>query len=50
VVIEAAGDDKRSSVLSLRGTVIHFDAGREKGNNGVGVVFIEEPETAHPND
>jgi phosphoribosyl 1,2-cyclic phosphodiesterase len=50
VVIEAAGDDKRSSVLSLRGTVIHFDAGREKGSNGVGVVFIEEPESAHPND
>jgi hypothetical protein len=30
--------------------VIHFDAGSEKGNNGVGVVFIEEPEAAHPND
>jgi len=50
VVIEAAGDENRSSVLSLRGTVIHFDLGREKGNNGVGVVFIEEPEPGHPND
>jgi hypothetical protein len=50
VVIEAAGDENRSSVLTLRGTVIHFDPGREKGNNGVGVVFIEEAESVHPND
>ncbi len=50
VVIEAAGDGDRSSVLSLRGTVMHFDMGREKGHNGVGVVFIEEAEPGHPND
>lgn len=50
VVIEASGDENRSSVLSLRGTVAHFDMGREKGYNGVGVVFIEEAEPGHPND
>ncbi|HXZ10779.1 MAG TPA: MBL fold metallo-hydrolase [Candidatus Sulfotelmatobacter sp.] len=44
VVIEAAGDPSRSSMLSLRATVVHFDAGREKTQNGVGVVFIEDPE------
>jgi phosphoribosyl 1,2-cyclic phosphodiesterase len=42
VVIEAAGDPARSSVLSLRATVVHFDPGREKNQNGVGVVFIED--------
>lgn len=42
VVIEAAGDKDRASMLSLRGTVIHCDPGREKSENGVGVVFIEE--------
>jgi phosphoribosyl 1,2-cyclic phosphodiesterase len=50
VVIEAAGDEDRSSVLSLRGNVMHFDQGREKGNNGVGVVFIEETDQGHIND
>ena len=50
VVIEAAGDQNRSSVLSLRGTVVHFDLGREKNQNGVGVVFIEDPEPGHPRD
>jgi len=44
VVIEAAGDPSRSSMLSLRATVVHFDAGREKTQNGVGVVFIEDPD------
>jgi PilZ domain len=45
VVIEAAGDKDRASMLSLRGTVIHCDPGREKSENGVGVVFIEEGDT-----
>jgi phosphoribosyl 1,2-cyclic phosphodiesterase len=48
VVIEASGDKDRSSMLSLRGTVIHFDPGREQNQNGVGVVFIEEPEPGLP--
>lgn len=42
VVIEAAGENNRSSVLTLRGTVVYFDPGREKNENGVGVVFSEE--------
>lgn len=49
VVIEAAGDQK-SSMLSLRGTVVHFDAGAEKSENGVGVVFIEEPDPGRPRE
>ncbi len=50
VVIEAAGDQNRSSVLSLRGTVVYFDPGRENNQNGVGVVFIEDPEPGRPRD
>lgn len=50
VVIEAAGDPAHSSVLSMRATVVHCDPGREKHLNGVGVVFIEEPETVTPRD
>lgn len=45
VVIEASGDKDRSSMLSLRGTVVHCDPGRERSENGVGVVFIEEGDT-----
>ncbi|HTS12606.1 MAG TPA: MBL fold metallo-hydrolase [Candidatus Limnocylindrales bacterium] len=50
VVIEAAGDRDRSSMLSLRGTVVHCDPGREKSDNGVGVVFIEEGESVPPSN
>ncbi|MGB8541068.1 MAG: MBL fold metallo-hydrolase [Candidatus Acidiferrales bacterium] len=50
VVIEAAGDPATSSILSLRGTVVHFDAGREKTQNGVGVVFIDDTGPARPHD
>jgi phosphoribosyl 1,2-cyclic phosphodiesterase len=50
VVIEASGDKDRSSMLSLRGTVVHCDPGREKDQNGVGVVFIEEGDTTLPGD
>jgi phosphoribosyl 1,2-cyclic phosphodiesterase len=50
VVIEAAGDENRSSLLSLRATVVHFDPGREKMQNGVGVVFIEDPDPGRPRD
>jgi phosphoribosyl 1,2-cyclic phosphodiesterase len=50
VVIEAAGDQNRSSLLSLRGTVVYFDPGREKNQNGVGVVFIEDPDPGRPRD
>jgi len=50
VVIEATGDPAASSILSLRGTVVHFDAGREKTQNGVGVVFIDDSDPARPHD
>jgi phosphoribosyl 1,2-cyclic phosphodiesterase len=50
VIIEASGDKDRSSMLSLRGTVVHCDPGREKSQNGVGVVFIEEEDASFPSD
>jgi phosphoribosyl 1,2-cyclic phosphodiesterase len=50
VVIEASGEKDRSSMLSLRGTVIYCDPGREKTQNGVGVMFIEERETSLTSD
>jgi len=50
IVIEATGEPAHSSVLSLRGTVVHRDLGREKNLNGVGVVFVEETEPDTPRD
>lgn len=45
VDIEASADPARSSLLTLHGTVVHFDAGSEKDQNGVGVVFTQEPDS-----
>src|ERR1700723_390160 len=50
VVIEASSDPKVSSVMTLRGTVVHFELGREKNQNGVGVVFVEDPDPGRPRD
>jgi hypothetical protein len=50
VVIEASSDPTISSVMTLRGTVVHFELGREKNQNGVGVVFIEDPDPGRPRD
>ena len=50
VVIEAAGEGNRASSLAFRGTVIHCDLGREKTQNGVGVLFIEETDSGLPRD
>jgi hypothetical protein len=50
VVIEAAGEANRGSTLSFRGTVVHCDLGREKTQNGVGVLFVEEAEPGLPRD
>jgi hypothetical protein len=50
VMIEAAGDAAGSSLLSLRGTVVHCEPGREKDQNGVGVFFIEDAESEPPRD
>jgi c-di-GMP-binding flagellar brake protein YcgR len=50
VVIEAAGEQNRSSTLSLRATVVHCAPGREENQNGVGVFFIEDAESESPRD
>jgi hypothetical protein len=50
VVIETSSGQNYRSVMSLRGTVVHCDAGSEKGQGGVGVVFIEEPDPGRPHD
>src|SRR6202041_245688 len=50
VVIEAADEAARSSILSLRATVIHIEPGRERTQNGVGVLFIEDTEPGRPRD
>jgi phosphoribosyl 1,2-cyclic phosphodiesterase len=50
VVIEASSDPTISSMMTLRGTVVHFELGREKSQNGVGVVFIEDPDPGRPRD
>ncbi|MFZ3215628.1 MAG: MBL fold metallo-hydrolase [Candidatus Acidiferrales bacterium] len=50
VIIEASGDPTVSSLIHLRGTVVHFELGREKNHHGVGVVFIEDPDPGRPRD
>lgn len=50
VAIDAAGDGDRSSLLSLRAAVVHCEPGREHSQNGVGVVFIEDPDPEMPRD
>jgi ribonuclease Z len=50
VLIETASGQNYRSVMSLRGTVVYRDAGPEKDQGGVGVVFIEEPDPGRPHD
>jgi phosphoribosyl 1,2-cyclic phosphodiesterase len=50
IVAIDAGDHDHSSLLSLRATVVHNEPGREHGQNGVGVVFIEDAEPEMPRD
>lgn len=50
VMIEAAGEQSRASLLSLRATVIHCKPGRENTQNGVGIVFIAEVDPTAPSD
>jgi len=50
VVIEPPEDQNRASALSLRATVTHCEAGRNKDQNGVGVFFIEDAEPDPPRD
>ena len=50
VVIEASGEGNRGSSMTFRGTVVHRDIGREKTQNGVGVLFVEETDGGLPRD
>jgi phosphoribosyl 1,2-cyclic phosphodiesterase len=45
VEIEASANPQRSSRMTLHGTVVHIDPGSEKQQNGVGVVFTQEPDS-----
>ncbi|MDE3108516.1 MAG: PilZ domain-containing protein [Acidobacteriota bacterium] len=49
VAIDASAEHE-SSLLSLRATVVHCDPGRERSQNGVGVVFVEDAESEMPRD
>jgi hypothetical protein len=48
VVIESGNGQRRSSQIALRATVLYCEPGREKNQNGVGVVFIEEADSGSP--
>jgi hypothetical protein len=50
VEIETAGEQDGSNVLSLRASVVYCEAGRDKGGNGVGVVFVEDGGLEPPRD
>jgi phosphoribosyl 1,2-cyclic phosphodiesterase len=50
VAIESTGEQNRSTIMTLRATVIHCKAGRENNQNGVGIVFIAEVDPAAPSD
>ncbi|MGH9736999.1 MAG: MBL fold metallo-hydrolase [Candidatus Acidiferrales bacterium] len=50
VAIDAASDNDRSSLLSLRAAVVHCEPGREPNQNGVGIVFIEDVDAEMPRD
>jgi phosphoribosyl 1,2-cyclic phosphodiesterase len=50
VAIEAVGEQSRSSIMTLRATVIHCKPGRENNQNGVGIVFVAEVDPAAPSD
>jgi phosphoribosyl 1,2-cyclic phosphodiesterase len=50
VVIDAAGEQNRASLLSMRATVVHCKPGREHTQNGVGIVFIVDTDPAAPSD
>jgi phosphoribosyl 1,2-cyclic phosphodiesterase len=50
LLIETSAGQNYRSVMSLRGTVVHRDAGNEKNEIGVGVIFIEETEPGRSHD
>ena len=50
VVIEAAGEQSRAGLVSLRASVIHCKPGRENAQNGVGILFTTELDPTAPSD
>jgi hypothetical protein len=50
LVIEAHTKGNQSSVLTLQGTVIRSEPSMDKNHTGVGIVFIEDPETTRASD
>jgi len=50
VVIEAGNNSDPSHRLSLRAMVVRCEPGSQANEYGVGVVFLEEPETDPPSD
>ncbi len=50
LVIEAHTKGNQSSVLTLQGTVIRSEPSMDKKHTGVGIVFIEDPETTRASD
>jgi phosphoribosyl 1,2-cyclic phosphodiesterase len=50
VVVAATDDHTGAGSVSLRATVTHCEPGQSKGQNGVGVFFIEDREPEPPRD
>jgi len=50
VVIHGTDDPTGAGAISLRATVRHCEARRNKGQNGVGVFFIDDVEPEPPRD
>ena len=50
VVMEAAGEQSRAGLVSLRASVIHCKPGRENAQNGVGILFTTELDPTAPSD
>ena len=50
LLIETATGQNYRSVMSLRGTVVHRENGKDKEQIGVGVLFVEEPDPNRARD
>ena len=48
--VELGRDGSRSAPVALRANVVHFEDGRDADQNGVGVVFVEDPEARRNRD
>jgi phosphoribosyl 1,2-cyclic phosphodiesterase len=50
LLIETSTGQNYRSVMSLRGTVVHRENGKDKEQIGVGVLFVEEPDSNRSGD